>query len=142
MAAPMYCAQADLTVPDRALSSFTSDQKDAAIAKASSMADDSIAMGGGDLPIVAPSGSLKQYVAQIATYLLMSKRGYTPESGNTDQIYQGYKDAMKWLDEVAAGKKKPSVTYASGDGRDEAAGTTVKQLPFVTYPTRGGGGRW
>lgn len=60
-----------------------------------------------ELPMVSWGNDLRKHVARMATYELMSSRGYKPDSGKDDQIRMGYDDALKWLNRIAAGHLRP-----------------------------------
>lgn len=58
----------------------------------------------GVLPISSPSDGLKVRVSHIAAYLLMSERGFNPESAKDQLIVKNYNDAIAWLERIADGK--------------------------------------
>lgn len=54
------------------------------------------------LPFTPPfDPGLVMAVCQLATWWLLSRRGFDPENPADKVVYQGYKDAMDWLKLVA-----------------------------------------
>lgn len=139
MAQQVYAAQADLSVPDKALAGMTSPDISAALARASSIADGYLRKRF-NLPLRDYTQSLTQAVADIATWILMKKRGFSPDSESTKQIQGAYRDALDWLEDVANNKIDPAFVDASGAGQDEDSATdTVTEKPYAYYSSTGGG---
>lgn len=136
MAQTLYCEQTDLTVPQKALGGVSSDTITHAISNASSVADGYLRRRY-DLPLRAYTQSLNQAVADIATYFIMRDRGFTPNSANTEQIVGGYRDALAWLEKVAANKVDPAFVDANGEGQDETVAAPQRtEKPFTYYRTQ------
>lgn len=57
-----------------------------------------------DLPLESWDIDLTEAVAKIAGYDVLSYLGFNPESGADMNVRTRHNDAMKWLDEVAAGR--------------------------------------
>jgi phage gp36-like protein len=146
LAQNVYAAVSDLSVPSKALTEFTTQDLNDALAKASSVADGYIRKRF-NLPLHSWTQSLTQAVADIATYWLMKKRGFNPEAESTKLISGAYRDALDWLEEVASNLKvDPAFVDATGAGQTETGATdTAVEKPFVYYsqrpnPWRGFGG--
>lgn len=114
-----YCTQAQLTVPTGTLEDLSSEDLDAAIASASSMADSYLGQVF-DLPLTAWGEDVRRAVAQIATYYAMQKRGFNPDSDDGAAIRLGYTDAMKWLEAIGQGKALPTGVMDSSSGAENA----------------------
>lgn len=79
------------------------------------------------LPLAAPYPfALVEAVCKVAAFNVLSVRGYNPE-GDAGMLESRYKSAMKWLEDVGAGKASPLVQDAAGPA--SAAGG-----PFVVQP--------
>lgn len=131
---PSYCVRADLELNSDVTSDLDPAVLDDAIAKASALADSYLASKY-TLPLIAPfDPSLVQQVAAIATYRVMKRRGYAPMSADNDPIRDGYKEAVKWLQDISSGKAEIQATDSNTDaeareGRGRPSTTMVLQPP-------------
>jgi phage gp36-like protein len=111
-----YATEADLSrfgAPSAALESLLTEDINAQLEAASSVAD-SYLRNHYKLPIVAPyPPALTEAVARIATFNLLSVRGYNPE-GDAGLLETRYKTAMRWLESVGSGKASPLLIAADG----------------------------
>jgi phage gp36-like protein len=81
------------------------------------------------LPIVAPYPvALVEAVARIAAFNVLSVRGYNPE-GDAGLLEGRYKAAIRWLEDVGAGKAAPLVADANGPAAN-AGGPFVIQSRY------------
>lgn len=72
-------------------------------------------------PITMIPDSLKLAVANLAVFIVIKKKGIRPNSDDDITIREGHTDAIKWLQDVAAGRATlPSQETASApqDGPD------------------------
>jgi phage gp36-like protein len=111
-----YATASDLETfgaPAAALDGLYSEAIAAQLEAASSVAD-SYLRNHYKLPIVAPyPPALTEAVARIATFNLLSVRGYNPE-GDAGLLETRYKTAMRWLESVGSGKASPLLIAADG----------------------------
>lgn len=92
-----------LGLPSRALTSVPVDQRLAALEAASRLIDDYLCAQV-TLPLVAfATASLIRATCVVATYDLLSARGFNPEQGVDLNIRSRYKDVIAWLERIAAG---------------------------------------
>lgn len=61
-----------------------------------------------DMPIVSIDTGTKFQVARIATYIALVKRGRNPDM-TSDDVKDGYKDAITWFKEVGDGRHTPGI---------------------------------
>lgn len=61
-----------------------------------------------ELPLSSPGKDVKQRVADIAAYRLMSRHGYSATNSDED-IRQRYEDAVAWFKDVARGLVTPDI---------------------------------
>jgi len=104
-----YATRTDLTtlsIPTRALSGISEAQQDAALEAASRLADGYLNHRY-QLPIVEYGSDLKKAVCDMAALMLMKGKGFNPELADADMLLTGHKDAIKWLEGIAAGKISP-----------------------------------
>lgn len=107
----------------------TSDWRDAAQGRI-----DSYLRGRYLLPLDSPyPPEIVDTECAIAAYLFLSNRGFDPEAGANQNIVLRYKDAMKWLNDLAAGKINLAIT---ADGTDD----TSEGGPIVRSNRRRGRG--
>jgi len=107
---------ANLAINSGALTGISSDDQQSALDAASGLADGYL-RARFILPLVAPfSQDLVRAVCGIAAYDLLTRRGYNPiAEGANDNWRLRYKDAIGWLEKVAAGNIAPALTDSSGD---------------------------
>lgn len=104
----LFLDTSDITsgqLPAKALVNVTKQTVAKAIISASGDAEDSLASSY-TLPIVAWSQSVSQRCAQIASYQIMSFRGFKPD-GLDQLIVKENDDAVGWFKRVAAGSLRP-----------------------------------
>lgn len=97
----------------------------AAIPAASATADSYLAARY-TLPLVSWGDDLRQCVADIAAFRLISGYGYDPQGANGD-YRQRYNDAMAWLRDVARSACTP--TIVDTQPASEALGTVESNTP-------------
>lgn len=82
------------------------------------------------LPLVAPyPPEVIDTECAIAAYLFISNRGFDPEQGANQNIAIRYRDAMKWLKDLAAGTVNLAVEA-------DASATTSEGGPIVRSKAR------
>ena len=94
----LYCQVADLTtigINPTSLSDVSTPEQQAAIVTASAMIDDMIG-GRYPLPLLAWPSSFTFHCAKIAVYILLSARGYNPDSGADPLWKRDYEKAVDW----------------------------------------------
>lgn len=116
-----------LSVAAAALASVSAADQTAALQAASDLAD-SYLRSRYTMPLTAWADDLRRAVCAIATYDLMSHRGYNPETGGDPNIRARYDDAIRWLEKVASGQISPSVTD-SAPAASEAGRARVSSKP-------------
>lgn len=105
----LYCEPSDITthgIPKPAVANVPVEQLAEKCLSASDEASGYLASAY-KLPLVAWDNATRKHVARMATYELMSSRGYKADSGKDDQIRQGYDDALKWFNRIASGGLRP-----------------------------------
>ena len=102
----------NLGIAGQAIATITNQARLAAIAAASRLADSYLAARF-TLPLIAWQQDLTRAVVAIATYDLMSQRGFSPAPGSDENIRLRYEDAIRWLEKIAAGLVTPQVTDSS-----------------------------
>jgi phage gp36-like protein len=114
-----YATPADIDnigIAHVALDKITNEAKLAALSAASALADGYLSFAGCTVPV--PSGmftdALKQCVAIIAAYHLLSVRGYGPEKAGGDNLRKRYEDQIAWLQAVAAKEVAPPCDESGG----------------------------
>jgi phage gp36-like protein len=113
-----------------ALGTFSDDQKNAALIAASDHAD-SYLQQRFRLPLTSTATALKMHVARMAAWILMSSRGFKPGAADAETLHAAYRDAEKWLKDVAEGLVTPS-GLTDADATDEPGSTDAGQgAPFV-----------
>jgi phage gp36-like protein len=104
----------NLGIASAALDAITNQSKIAALEAASRLIDSYYAQCF-TLPIVTWTDDTKRACVNIATYDLLSKRGFSPQSGSDENIRLRYEDTIRWLEQVAACNLSPQVTDSSVD---------------------------
>lgn len=104
-----YCTIAELSTYGANAATFTSTStpdKQAAIDAASSEADGYLRARypRAELPLTTYDADLKAAVAKIATFEIVSKRGYNPNAGSDQVIVKRADDARAWLKALARGE--------------------------------------
>lgn len=93
------------------------------------------------LPLTLWGYDLVRATCAIAAWDALTVRGYSPQSQGDQNIYKRYQDAIKWLEEVAKGTKKPSQIVDSstptGTGDGEAVGFSFSGGSLITSRVRG-----
>ncbi len=56
------------------------------------------------VPMTAPSMDLKIRVAHVAAYMIMGELGFNPEVNPDQIVVKNYDDALRWFEQVAAGR--------------------------------------
>ncbi len=78
-------------------------------------------------PLVQWGEDLRKVVCDIATYFLMTSRGFAPNAGLDNVIIQNYRDAtgeqgkLGWLNLVALGRVEPDDIIDASSDLEEAA---------------------
>jgi phage gp36-like protein len=122
-----YATAADLSnlgLASQALSVITPDEQNAALLAASQTADGYL-NSRFVFPLINWGTDLKTHVCEIAAFTLLSTRGYNPDANSI--VRDRYKDAIRWLEQVAADKITPVITDSSvpqGNQPDGQAGTS------------------
>jgi phage gp36-like protein len=109
-----YATLAELYVygaPSVAFGTITLDALTVALQSASTMAD-SFIRSRYALPLTAWGTDLKMSVCKIATYEVMSVRGYNPAAGSDVNYLNRHLEAMAWLKGVSRGEIHLDVTPA------------------------------
>lgn len=90
-------------LPSAALASVSDPDKQAALDAASDFADGYM-RSRMSVPLTTWGISLTLAVAKIATFLLMERRGFRPESGSDMMIKDAYNRSVAWLTQVSRGE--------------------------------------
>lgn len=78
------------------------------------------------LPLSCPiDQSLVDAVVQIASWRLMGRRGFDPNSPGDATIRIGYEDAIKWLTRIANGQAQICVAQSNPASLQPQVGTTA-----------------
>lgn len=105
-----YATLSDLTalgLPPAALSGIDNATRTAALVAASATADSYLGKRFA-LPILEWGADLTRAVVSIASWDLLSRRGFNPASGADVAIRQRFDDAVGWLRDVARGLVEPA----------------------------------
>lgn len=105
-----YASLSDLTtlgLPAAALTGIDDATRTAALVAASAAAD-SYFNKRFTLPLVTWGADITRAVVAIASWDLLSRRGFNPSSGADVAIRQRYDDAVGWLRDVARGLVEPA----------------------------------
>lgn len=97
--------------PSKAFGQLTDAAKDAAL-EAASRTVDTYYRARFPLPLSSWDEQTKKVTCQIATYDLLSIRGYNPASGSDINIKDRYDSAIAWLEKVAKQQAHPEVATA------------------------------
>lgn len=120
-----FAASADI------VATLADDDKGGALDIASALCDGYLAQRY-TLPLVAWCPDLRRAVLAIASYDLISARGYDPASTDNGNIRQRYLDAIEWLKFVASGELTPEITDSSDpetDPNPAFPGFAIRSLP-------------
>ncbi len=118
------------------VSSLASADKEGALDIASALCDGYLAQRY-TLPLIAWCPDLKRAVLAIASYDLISARGYDPAATDNGNIRQRYLDAIEWLKAVAGGELTPEITDSSDPETAPSPvspGISVRSLPSRWFP--------
>jgi phage gp36-like protein len=134
---PPYATAEDLEIPVETRATLADSEIADAIAKAGAMADSYLASHF-TLPLVEPyPADLRQAVAAVATYRAMRRRGYTP--GEVDQFKDAYLQAVKWFEDVSAGRAVPQVRGSNADAAAQEGGGPSSATFALQPPGTAGG---
>lgn len=138
---PSYATTTDLdTHGIAALSNIGAVEQQAALDAASALAD-SYLTDRITTPITTPSQDLILAVCSVATWNLLCRRGFNPESSADSAVRMRYEDAVRWLEKVAGGSVTPQCvkTQAGAAGlggpvvvQPAVTGTDADGIPIVT----------
>lgn len=120
-----YATRSDLTtfsLPPGALTGIASDRLDAALEAASRLADGYL-NARYRLPLKAYGSDLKKAVCDIAALMIIKGRGFNPEQADADLLVSANKEALSWLQGIAAGKISPYGLRDSGPTEANATDT-------------------
>jgi phage gp36-like protein len=126
-----YATLAELAthgLPSGWLTGVSSGDQTAAITAASDLADGYLAQRY-TLPITGWGSDLRRVVCHIASWDLMCRRGFDPESSSDVAIRKRYEDAIRWLEMVAAGKISPVGIVDSTPDVDERGPQAYSEEP-------------
>lgn len=116
-----YAERSDLTrfgLPAAALTNVATATQDAALDAASAVADGYL-RGRFELPLTAWGDDLRRAICAIASWDLMTARGFDPNAGADEVLRQRYEDAIAWLKSIALGHVIPvDVVDATPDEDD------------------------
>lgn len=136
--ATQYADVTDLTnlgCPEAALSSISTDRRNAALQAASGIVDSYVGTRF-KLPLTAYGDELKQAVCSIAAWRLLSVRGLAPGNASAETLRDNHDDAMRWLRDVAAGKAVPAWP-ANADVNNFDPTNANQGEAYVVQPTPG-----
>jgi phage gp36-like protein len=126
-----YATTADLEtfgVPPGVLSSVDPATQEAALAQASAFADKYL-RDQYTLPLSAPyDPALVDIVVRVACWRLMSRRGFSPQSGTDTAFRINYEDAVTELTAIANGRQRLAVVQAAPE---------YEEPMVLTSPPRG-----
>lgn len=136
-----YAVRDDLTtysLTAAALTGTSTAAQDKALVAASMIADGYLSSRF-QLPLTTWGEDLKRQVCEIAAYILMKRRGFSPELADADQLKGGHDSAMKWLEGIAGGRITPVglVDSSTGAGQPNTTGAATQDAPFVAAPAAG-----
>lgn len=135
-----YATRTELTtlsLPASAVSALSTDKQDSALEAASRLADGYL-NARYTLPLTVYGSDLKKAVCDIAALILMRGRGFAPETADADLLMSGHRDAVKWLEGVAAGKINPyGLTDSSPSQVNVEDATSGSHGPFVVQVQEG-----
>lgn len=129
-----YAERSDLltfSLPAGAVTNVSTTKQDAALEAASRLADGYL-NARYRLPLTTYGSDLKKAVCDIAALMIMRARGMSPEQADADLFVSASKEAIRWLEGIAAGKISPYGLSDSSSGNvntEDAA--TGSRAPFV-----------
>lgn len=122
----------DQGIPSDGLSSLTGPQLTAAIAWASDEVDGYLAKRF-TLPLVTVSTDIKRRTAIIASFYLLTRRGFKPGAPLNEMIVKMYDDAIEWLLRVSKGDITPTCVDSTPDVDEE--GSLMASGPKISFRT-------
>lgn len=135
-----YAERTHLTqfsLPAAALGGISTTDQDATLDAASDVADSYLGVIF-KLPLLTWGDDLRRAVCDLASWMLIKRRGFSPQNADGGMIREAYDDAISWLERVAAGKAKPSgVTDSETSGVNSTVSGAVDS-PFVVAPNQNG----
>lgn len=135
-----YATRTDLTtfsLPSGALQGVSTDKQDAALEAASRLADGYL-NARFRLPLTGYGSDLKRAVCDIAAFILMKGRGFAPETADADMLLSAEREAIRWLEGIAAGKITPyGMTDSGGTGANTGDSEGAGHGPFVVQLSEG-----
>jgi phage gp36-like protein len=136
-----YATRADLStygLPDGTLDGVDDAVIDAALVAASNVADGSLAAAGYRISLLTWSTDLTQAVCAVASWDLMCRRGFNPDSGADAVIRQRYEDAQEYLKDIAMRRRKVAIATEPPITDSPPADTaTLGRVSVVTGVKRG-----
>lgn len=110
----VYADPEDFDVPQGTLDDATEEDIERALVRASRLADSYLSPARFTLPLKTWGEDLRMHVAGIATWLILKKVGFSPDSEDAKSIRQGYDDALDWLNDVQKSVATPVGVTDSG----------------------------
>ena len=117
----------NLGIAGQAIQNITTQARLAAITAASRLADSYLASRF-TLPLTAWQQDLTRAVVNIATYDLMSQRGFSPAPGSDENIRLRYEDSIRWLEKITTIGVTPQVTDSSSGATPGSSGSGGGEL--------------
>ena len=138
MTATRYATSADLDslgVTAGVISTIAPEEKELALDIASALCDGYLAQRY-TMPLKTWCPDLKRAVLAIASYDLVSARGYDPAATDNGNVRQRYLDAVDWLKSVASGQLTPQIEDSSGEDDPDPScpGIAIRSLPSRWFP--------
>jgi phage gp36-like protein len=136
MAAQQYAQTSDLyslSVFSAALNTISSADQNAALLAASERLDSYLRQKF-SLPLLLWGQDVKQWVCDVAAFMLLSKRGFNPQNAGDALIVKRYDDQIAWAKGVARGEIVPDVVDSSPGAQ---AGSPIDEATVITSPQRG-----
>lgn len=122
----------DQGVPPDGLSGLSNAQLSDAIAWASDEIDGYLAKRF-KLPLVKVSSDIKRRCAVLASFHLLTRRGFRPGAPLNDMLVKIYDDAVAWLLEVSKGNIVPQCVDTTPEVDEE--GSLVASGPRISFRT-------
>lgn len=116
---PAYATQADfasLGLPAKATAGVPSSDIDAALEAASRTVDSYIGSRY-DLPLLTWDLSVTMATCKVAAYELLSRRGFSAASADSENVVKRYEQAIAWCRDVARGLALPGVTTTTDQSK-------------------------
>lgn len=146
----VYATQADRNlygVPSTALGALTSQQVDAALARASAVMDTFFG-GRYAMPLASWDVSVTSCCVYLADYYLLSSRGFNPAAGadanvlaRYEEMFAGRPGVEPWLKQVQRRAAHPDVVEATQDAKHQRprviSSSVVDTSTGATGPNRG-----